>query len=117
MAEAQATTTSFHGQRISITTSQSFDDVLARLRQLIGDGTHFEQWPCSCRECHPGRSSGMFVLVQDAAEAVAPTDVGGRGLAKVGARCGQRVRRSCVCDALVRSMPVVEAFEFSQAVQ
>ncbi len=31
---AQAITTSFEGQRIGITTSRSFDDLLARLRQL-----------------------------------------------------------------------------------
>jgi hypothetical protein len=32
-------------------------------------------WRCACRECHPGRSGGMFVLVEDAAEAVASRDV------------------------------------------
>ena len=36
MTESQATTMSFEGQRISVPTSRSFDDVLARLRQLIG---------------------------------------------------------------------------------
>jgi hypothetical protein len=31
--------------------------------------------PCPCRKCHPGRSGGMLVLVEDAGEAVASADV------------------------------------------
>ena len=30
--------------------------------------------PCTCRECHPGSSGGMFVFVKDAAEAVTSVD-------------------------------------------
>jgi len=36
MTKAQATATTFDGQRIRITTPRSFDDVLTQLRQLIG---------------------------------------------------------------------------------
>jgi uncharacterized protein (DUF302 family) len=36
MTKARATATTFDGQRIRITTPRSFDDVLTRLRQLIG---------------------------------------------------------------------------------
>lgn len=59
----------------------------------------------------------MFVLVQDAAEAVAPTDVGAEVSPKLAAGAGNGCSGRAFCDALVRSMPVVEAFEFSQAVQ
>ena len=31
--------------------------------------------PCACRKCHPCRLSGMVVLVENAAEAVASADV------------------------------------------
>jgi uncharacterized protein (DUF302 family) len=44
MTEARATTTTFDGQRIRITTPRSFDDVLSQLRQLIGTAA-IEQYP------------------------------------------------------------------------
>jgi non-ribosomal peptide synthetase component F len=36
--------------------------------------------PCGCREPRPCSSCGMFVLVEDASEAIAPTDVEVRDL-------------------------------------
>jgi hypothetical protein len=44
MTEARATATTFDGQRIRTTTPRSFDDVLIRLRQLIGTAA-IEQYP------------------------------------------------------------------------
>jgi hypothetical protein len=44
--------------------------------------------PCTCRECRPGRSGGMLVLVEDAAEAVTSVDVQVGEPVRLGDRCG-----------------------------
>jgi hypothetical protein len=44
---------------------------------------------CTCRECHPGRSGGVFVLAEDAAEAVTSMDVQLGEPMRVGDRFGQ----------------------------
>lgn len=43
---------------------------------------------CTCRECHPGRSGGMIVFVEDATEAVTSVDVQVGEPARVGDRFG-----------------------------
>jgi diguanylate cyclase (GGDEF)-like protein len=73
--------------------------------------------PCACRKCHPGRSSGMFVLVQHSAEAVASVDGQVGEPVRVGDRFGQRGEWSGVGDALVRTMLVIEDLKLAQHVQ
>jgi len=46
MTQAQATATSFRSERLTITTSRSFDDVLARLRKRLGIA-RTEQYPAA----------------------------------------------------------------------
>jgi hypothetical protein len=55
----------------------------------------------------------MLVLVEDAAEAIASSYVEVGHFVRVGGRCGQRVQRACVCDALVWAVSVVELFELA----
>jgi hypothetical protein len=40
---------------------------------------------------HPGRSRGMFVLVQDSSKAIVSSDVEPGYLVRIGDRCGQRI--------------------------
>jgi hypothetical protein len=59
----------------------------------------------------------MLVLVEDAAEAIASSDVEVGQLVRIGDLRRQRVQWACVCDALVRAVSVVELFELSQGVE
>jgi hypothetical protein len=59
----------------------------------------------------------MLVLVEDAAEAIASSDVEAGQLVRIGDLRRQRVQRACVRDALVGPVPVVELFELSQGVE
>jgi len=59
----------------------------------------------------------MLVLVEDAAEAVAPSYVEAGYLVRICDRDGQWAHRAGVGDALVRSMGVVELLELVQRVQ
>jgi hypothetical protein len=65
------------------------------------------QWPCACRKPRPCRSRGIFVLVEDSAEALAPSYVQPGDLVGVGDRWGQRGAWSDVRDAPVRSVLVI----------
>jgi hypothetical protein len=49
----------------------------------------------------------MLVLVEDAAEAIASSDVEAGQLVRIGDLRRRRVQRACVCDALVRAVSVV----------
>jgi hypothetical protein len=57
-----------------------------------------------------GQIKGMFVLVDDAAEAVASVDVQAGEPVQIGDRCGQRRAWPDAGDALMRAMLVVEGF-------
>src|SRR5258706_12194693 len=59
----------------------------------------------------------MFVLVEDAAKSIAWSDAEPGYLVWIGDRRGQWVQWSGVGDALMRSMAVVEVFEFVQRAQ
>ena len=59
----------------------------------------------------------MLVLVEDAAEAVAPSYVEAGYLVRICDRDGQWAHRAGVGDALVRSMGVVGLLELVQRVQ
>jgi hypothetical protein len=63
------------------------NDVLAQVAALL-DGA---RGPCGCREPHPRRSSGVFVLVEDSAQAIMPMDVKMLDRGWVGDRLGQRM--------------------------
>jgi hypothetical protein len=56
---------------------------------------------CACRKCHPRRSSGMVVLVENAAQTRMSADVETGDLVLTGDRRWQRSLRSGVGDALV----------------
>jgi hypothetical protein len=71
---------------------------------------------CPCRKSRPSRSRGMFVLVEDAAQAFTPAYVDAGDLPWIGDRLGQGVQRSGVRDALVGPMAVVEPLELPQSV-
>ena len=60
MTQAQATATSFQCERMTITTSRSFDDVLARLRERLGIA-RIEQYPAAIH--HAGSSQANFESV------------------------------------------------------
>jgi putative transposase len=63
--------------------------VQAEIRALVlRPGPAESELGCGCREIHPCRSSSLFVLVQDAAEAVAAADAELRELVIVEARLG-----------------------------
>jgi hypothetical protein len=55
--------------------------------------------------------------VEDAAEALASSDVEAGDLVRTGDRRGQRVQRAGVRDALVWAVSVVELFELVQGVE
>jgi hypothetical protein len=55
----------------------------------------------------------MFVLVQNAAEAIASADVEAGNPVRIGDRLGQQLEWSGVGDALVRPVCVVEGFVFA----
>jgi hypothetical protein len=59
----------------------------------------------------------VFVLVQDAAEAVAAVDVQVREAVRVGDRFGERREWPGIGDALVRPVRVIEDLELVQRVQ
>jgi hypothetical protein len=61
--EAQATTTAFEGQRINITTSRSFDDVLATLRQLIGTDS-WSSVPAAMQELGGANQANFETIVR-----------------------------------------------------
>jgi hypothetical protein len=44
----------------------------------------------------------MLVLVEDAAEAITSSYIEAAHLVRIGDRCGQRVQRACIGDALMR---------------
>jgi hypothetical protein len=64
----------------------------------------------SLPERSSGQIKGMFVLVDDAAEAVASVDVQAGEPVQFGDRCGQRRAWPDAVDALMRAMLVVEGF-------
>jgi hypothetical protein len=55
---------------------------------------------CTCRECHPGRSGGVFVLAEDAAEAVTSMDATWRA--------DQSLEWPDIGNALVRAVGALE---------
>ncbi len=55
----------------------------------------------------------MFVLVEDAAEAITPSNAEAGHPVGIGDLRGQRVQRAGVRDALVRAVSVVELFELA----
>jgi hypothetical protein len=59
----------------------------------------------------------MFVLMQDSSKAIVSSDVEPGYLVRTGDRCGQRIQRSGVRDALVRPVSLVEPLEFAQGVE
>jgi hypothetical protein len=69
--------------------------------------------PCPCRKSHPSRSGGMFVLVEDAAEALASSYVEVGYLVRICDWLGRRVQRAGVGDALVRAVSIVELLELA----
>jgi ABC-type glutathione transport system ATPase component len=85
--------------------------LLAAIPRPTPDGARRAHHPrrgrCACRKPHPGRSSGVFVFVEDAAESVVSSDAEPGYLVRIGDRCGQWVQWSGVGDALVWSMFVV----------
>jgi hypothetical protein len=62
----------------------------------------------TCRECHPGRSRCVLVLVEDAAEAVTSLDVQLGEPMRVGDRFGQRSAWPGVREPLMRPVKVIE---------
>src|SRR6266508_657362 len=77
----------------------------------------YSKRPCSCRELRPCWSSGVFVLVQEAAETVTAVDAEVGERVVVGDRFGQWRQRSGVVDALMGPVRVVERLVFAQGVQ
>src|ERR1700749_3912961 len=71
----------------------------------------------ACRKPNPCRLSGMPVLVEDAAEAIASVYVEAAGGSRPGDRWGQREQRPGVRDSLVRPVGIVELLELAQGVQ
>ena len=61
-------------------------DLLAWITEIHTAHPAYGAQRCPCRKPHPCRSGGMFVFVQDAAEAVASSDVEVRDVAKIGDR-------------------------------
>jgi hypothetical protein len=59
----------------------------------------------------------MLVFVKCSAEAVASSYVEAGHLVRIGVRCGPRVRRAGVRNALVWAVGVVELFELAQGVE
>jgi hypothetical protein len=59
----------------------------------------------------------MWVLVENAAEAIASSYVETVQLVRIGDLCGQWVQRACVREALVWPVAVVELFELAQGVE
>jgi anti-sigma regulatory factor (Ser/Thr protein kinase) len=57
-------------------------------RSLAGELSWYTTEHCSCRECHPGRSSSMIVFVENAAEAVTSMDAQVGEPVRVGDRVG-----------------------------
>jgi hypothetical protein len=58
-----------------------------RLRQILaGHDITFQR--CACRKPRPGRSSGVFVFVEDAAKSVASSDAEPGDLVWISDRCG-----------------------------
>jgi hypothetical protein len=80
---------------------------------LVEDRGH----PCACRKCHPCRSGGMMVFVEDAAQSWVSTDVEAGDLGMIGDRFWQWSKRSGVGDALVGPVVVVELLVFAECVE
>jgi hypothetical protein len=59
----------------------------------------------------------MFVLVEDAAEALMSSYVQAGDLARIGDRRGQWIQRAGVRDALMRPVTVVQAFELAPSME
>jgi hypothetical protein len=59
----------------------------------------------------------MLVLVEDAAEAIAPADVKVGGGGQFRDRCGQRAQWPGARDSLMRPVGVVELLELAQCAQ
>src|SRR4051812_12617800 len=68
---------------------------------------------CACRKVHPCSSSGMFVLVEDAAEALVSSYVQLGDLVRIDDRRGQWMEWAGVGDALIRPVAVVEVLELA----
>jgi hypothetical protein len=74
-------------------------------------------WTLRLPKTSPCRSSGMFVLVEDSAEALASSYVQVGDLLRVGDGRGQWMQWPGACDALMGSMLVVEPFELAQGME
>lgn len=52
------------------------------------DASAFPVGPCTCRKCHPRRSSRTFVFAENSAETVTSVDVQVSELVRIGDRLG-----------------------------
>ncbi|MFI5888486.1 hypothetical protein ACIA5D_00010 [Actinoplanes sp. NPDC051513] len=64
---------------------------------------------------HPRSSSGMIVFVEESAEAIVSANAETGERRRIGERVGQRLQRSGVRDAPVRTMIVVMPFVLTQS--
>ena len=94
---------------VVIAASGTAASVVAMLVMMLGRSSKSAAAgrPALADKPRPRRSRGAFVLVEDAAEAIASSDVEAGQLVRVGDRGGQRVQRAGVRDALVRAVSVV----------
>jgi hypothetical protein len=63
---------------------------------------------CTCRKPHPRSSADMFVLMEDAAEALVSSYVQLRDLVSISDRRRQWMQRAGIRDALMRPVAVIE---------
>jgi hypothetical protein len=80
-------------------------------------GADWEQQGCRCRKYRPGRSSGVSVFVEDAAEAVASSDVEVVELVWFGDWLGERTQGSRGAERAVGPVLVVEGLVLMQRVE
>lgn len=87
-----------------------------RLATLLTTQVHLRGQACACRKPRPYRSSGMSVLVQDAAESIASSDIEAAESVRFGDRLGERAQGCRRSERPVGSVLVVERLVLAERV-
>src|SRR5438034_4408110 len=81
---------------------------------ILGGG---ERRRCRCRKCRPGRSGGVSVFMEDAAESITSSDVESSEWVRFGDRLGERAQGCRSAERAMGPVFVVKGFVLAKRVE